>query len=149
MYTFQASVKTRTEWRLSNLVHRYLCKIFLGTIDGPANLITRCGLQIAIDRVQTSREVLATPELQNITGTLNPYQTTEIHCNEFYPNSTVATLSVNHSASAYMAVLLLESFQLFLGDRRTSSSNPSSIYLDWMADLCTRVIFQTCSMATS
>ena len=72
-------------------------------------------VQIAIDRAQIAREVLATEELTNITGTLNPYDTTEVHCNEFYPNSTVDTLSVEFSSSAYLASLLLESFYFFLG----------------------------------
>lgn len=72
-------------------------------------------LQLVIDRAQTARETLSSLGLQNITGDLNPFQTTEIHCNEFYPNSTVDTLSVNFSSSAQMAALLLESWYFFLG----------------------------------
>ena len=69
-----------------------------------------------LNRSQTSREVLSSPQLLNITGELNPYSTTEVHCNEFYPNSTTATLSSAFASTAYLATLLLETWQLLLGE---------------------------------
>lgn len=73
-------------------------------------------MQLAINQSQVSREVLSSPELLQITGDLNPYDTTEMHCNEFFPNSTVATLNAQHAASPYLATLLLQSWALLLGE---------------------------------
>lgn len=72
-------------------------------------------LQLIITRDQISREVLSSPELRQITGDLNPYDTTEMHCNEFFPNSTTSTLNTEYAASAQLATLLLESWSILLG----------------------------------
>ena len=73
-------------------------------------------MQLIVDRMQISREVLSSPELLAITGPFNRFDTTEIHCNEFFPNSTTATLTTAFASSPQMATLLLESFKILLGD---------------------------------
>jgi len=72
-------------------------------------------MQLMVNRSQTSREILSSSQLLNITGELNPYSTTEVHCNEFYPNSTTATLTSAFASTAYLATLLLETWHLLLG----------------------------------
>ena len=70
-----------------------------------------------VSRNQISREVLSSPELQQITGPLNPYDTTEMHCNEFFPNSTTDTLTTAYASSAHLATVLLESWSILLGEQ--------------------------------
>ena len=72
-------------------------------------------LQLMVNRSQTARDILSSQQLMNITGELNPYSTTEVHCNEFYPNSTTDTLTSAFASSAYLATLLLETWHLLLG----------------------------------
>ena len=72
-------------------------------------------VQLVVTRSQAAREVLASPELLSITGPQNPYDLTEMHCNEFYPNSTAESLTTTFASTAYLATLLLESWAIFLG----------------------------------
>ena len=72
-------------------------------------------MQLAVSRTHAAREVLSSSELLSITGALNPYDLTEMHCNEYYPNSTAESLTTTFASTAYLATLLLESWAIFLG----------------------------------
>ena len=83
-------------------------------------------VQLMVSRNQISREVLSSPELKQITGPLNPYDTTEVHCNEFFPNSTTSTLTSVYAASAQLATVLLESWSILLGKPPSKLAQPSA-----------------------
>ena len=72
-------------------------------------------LQLMVNRSQQAREVLSSERLRNVTAGSGRFNTTEVHCNEFFPNSTTATLTTVFSSSAYLATLLLEIWYMLLG----------------------------------
>ena len=90
-------------------------------------------MQFLLSQGQGAREVLSAAYANPRTGQFN---TTEIHCSEFFPNNTASTLTTAFAGTPYLATLLLELWSQFLGASHAAAALPRKKLLPFHNHVC-------------